>query len=522
MKNSKQTKRALLTSALSLALCVVMLVGSTFAWFTDSVTSNKNVIQAGNLDITATYQNVDMADGTVTHTIPGFDRVPNGVVKFAAAATDINENNAIITENLWEPGAVNAKLITVNNAGTLAAKIKLSFTVADKGLQNALWFDFVKVENGAVVGNFTEREMSTLASFAKNIELSLEASESTSFILLYGMKEEAGNEYMGKSFSADVSILAKQDTVETDGFGNQYDKDAEYPIVTQADFEAALENAKPGDDVKLSKGTFKLPSASYSVPAGVSIIGEEGTKITVENKTPSTVGSAGMVIAEDNVTLSNVTITGKNLGSSDYNAYIKVTGNNVVLDNVKISCYTVASPIVIGNTGKDNVITIKNSDLDTFNGRAVYLVDGANGAVNIENSKISGVYPISVNSASSQELTLNVTGCELKGWTSYGNIKSANFTNTTFGKCLKGYEFIRPYADTTFTGCTFNKGFTVGAGASGKTYTVNNCTSNGVKLTASNIETQLLDMTSSDGENLKKCTIVVDGTSMVPGTSSGK
>ena len=51
MTNSKTTRRALVLSVLSLLLCCSMLVGTTFAWFTDSVTSGKNKIVAGNLDI---------------------------------------------------------------------------------------------------------------------------------------------------------------------------------------------------------------------------------------------------------------------------------------------------------------------------------------------------------------------------------------------------------------------------------------------------------------------------------------
>ena len=49
--NKKSTKRALLTSVLALAVCVTMLIGTTFAWFTDSASSNNNKIQAGKLDV---------------------------------------------------------------------------------------------------------------------------------------------------------------------------------------------------------------------------------------------------------------------------------------------------------------------------------------------------------------------------------------------------------------------------------------------------------------------------------------
>ena len=51
MKNTKSTKRALLSAILALVMTVSMLVGTTFAWFTDSVTSSGNKIVAGNLDV---------------------------------------------------------------------------------------------------------------------------------------------------------------------------------------------------------------------------------------------------------------------------------------------------------------------------------------------------------------------------------------------------------------------------------------------------------------------------------------
>ncbi len=254
MTNSKNTKRALLGSVLAVVVCVVMLIGSTFAWFTDSVTSSGNKIQAGQLGIAASYQDVDMSAGTVSYTIPGFDRVADGTVKFLENATQIDQNQPIIPEDFWEPGAVGAKLITVKNDGNLAAKIKLQFVVADSGLQDALWFDFIRVENNAVTGTFQEREMSTLATFADKLEIPLLKGESTSFILLYGMKEEAGNEYQNASFSADVTILAAQYTSEQDSFDDQYDKNAEYPVyvATEEQLKDALTSAKDGDVIALT------------------------------------------------------------------------------------------------------------------------------------------------------------------------------------------------------------------------------------------------------------------------------
>ena len=51
MTNRVSTKRALVLSLLSMLLCVSMLVGSTYAWFTDTATTAVNKIQAGTLDV---------------------------------------------------------------------------------------------------------------------------------------------------------------------------------------------------------------------------------------------------------------------------------------------------------------------------------------------------------------------------------------------------------------------------------------------------------------------------------------
>ena len=56
MTKKKQTKRALLSSIVSLILCFTMLLGTTFAWFTDTASTGRNVIKSGNLDIELYYK----------------------------------------------------------------------------------------------------------------------------------------------------------------------------------------------------------------------------------------------------------------------------------------------------------------------------------------------------------------------------------------------------------------------------------------------------------------------------------
>ena len=83
MNNKKATKRALLTSVMALVMCVVMLAGTTFAWFTDTASTGVNKIVAGNLKV-----DIIGADSK--------DHV--SMLNFTKAADAKGE------ELLWEPG----------------------------------------------------------------------------------------------------------------------------------------------------------------------------------------------------------------------------------------------------------------------------------------------------------------------------------------------------------------------------------------------------------------------------------
>ena len=107
--NSKNTKRALLTSVLAMVVCLAMLVGSTFAWFTDTATTGVNKIQAGNLDIELSYKN----------------NSTGGEFKKADKNTSVFNDDA-----LWEPGHVEYVVLKIRNAGSLALKYKLGINIA--------------------------------------------------------------------------------------------------------------------------------------------------------------------------------------------------------------------------------------------------------------------------------------------------------------------------------------------------------------------------------------------------------
>ncbi len=523
-------RSALIASAVSILLSTVMLAGATFAWFTDSVTSSGNTIQAGTLNTMATAAPVDTAKDTST--IPGDGTTPplNGGKPFGfGSAVDIEQTGPIIGEANWEPGRTNAKLLTVTNTGTLAARIKLDFDLElAPELENALWFDFIRIgPNNEIAGTYERREISTLKAVADATELTLGPANadgsapadpaqpnSVSFILVYGMAEEAGNNVQGKEFRAAVHVLATQAPKEQDGFGsNQYDKDAVYPVASSQELADKIANAQPGETVLVAAGSFELPA---EVKEGVIIQGSGAdTNLTVP-VTPSGNKATGLVVNEPNVSIRNVTLVGsKNIASDEYYGVIDIRNGGTILDGVTFSNIPGSACAVVIKNGVDDgeSVTISNTVIPASLGlfKAINIVDGVNGTINIVNSDITAIYPFNVNSSSSQNLVINVTGSKLHGWTSYGNIKSASFTDTDFSKGNSSYNFMRPHADTTLTNCTFDATFKLGAGAVGKTITIENCTYNGTKLTAKNVQELLLDMEDVDGKNLRACTILVDG-----------
>ena len=208
--NQKATKRALLTSVMALVMCVVMLVGTTFAWFTDTASTGVNKIVSGNLK-------VDIIGADSDSHIEKLN--------FTKVATTDAEAGA---EILWEPGC---RYLTegfrIANKGNLAlkwkAQVNTGTTAANEGNFDLLdVIDFYLVTKAAD-GTKTE---TALDEFTGN----LKKTETSDVYYIKGvMQTTAGNDYQGLELSGiTITVYATQDTVENDSFDNQYDKDATY------------------------------------------------------------------------------------------------------------------------------------------------------------------------------------------------------------------------------------------------------------------------------------------------------
>ena len=334
MTNSKSTKRALLTSVLALLMCVTMLVGATFAWFTDTASTGVNKIQAGNLDLEVEYRTT--ADDE-------WKTLDNATDLFGAEGT------------LFEPGHTRVVELRITNAGNLALKYKIGMNVVsetagtNKDSKPYKLSNYLKVATTAILacntGNITTDAVAAWLDagvFTKNFSgwnsernfANFELEKTDNGVVnqllpggevIFGMKvympESVGNEAnaisteKAASINFGLNVVATQYTHERDSYSNTYDKDAKYPDVaytqasTQEELNAALVNPTDSNGNATSKIAINLNRGSYTLPGSqmsnkeISIAGTEDTVIDLK---------AGTAAHNASITMEGVTVESTN------------------------------------------------------------------------------------------------------------------------------------------------------------------------------------------------------------------
>ncbi len=281
MKNTKTTKRALVSSALVLILCVSMFIGNTFAWFTDTASTSVNRIQAGNLDIEVYYATpADLVDG----------KVPDDAWKKISADESVFDEDA-----LWEPGYTQIVYFKLVNEGSLALKYQLRINIVNEVLGKNKSGEDIQLSNyiQAYVVNspdqnylFATRDdalnpkgapdpfSDTLYNAAnlgidttsngEDTELSLSSehvlvSNDDVFYatLVLWMPDTVGNEanHDGTnipSIDLGINVYATQYTYEYDSYGKTYDEDADYYGVKVSSADDLKSAITDGDSVVLT------------------------------------------------------------------------------------------------------------------------------------------------------------------------------------------------------------------------------------------------------------------------------
>ena len=256
MTNRKSTKRALLGSVVAMVLCLAMLVGATFAWFTDTASTGVNKIQAGNLDVQLQYATAWDENGNVTSWADAQGRQ----LEFKKAAGAENE------PILWEPGCTyTLPELRVVNKGNLALKYKVAITGINGSAKLNDVIDWTI--NDADI-NLTEMQLKA-------------GEEGAAFTIKGHMQESAGNDYMNESIDGiAITVVATQNTVESDSFNNTYDANATYPVVAVGDVNT------DGDTVIQDRE--KDPTVIATIPAGSTDAGKL-TLVKTEGQTPANI-----------------------------------------------------------------------------------------------------------------------------------------------------------------------------------------------------------------------------------------
>ena len=373
----KTTKRALFSSVIALILCFSMLVGTTFAWFTDSVESGINTIVAGNLDVELYHTN-----------------------KYITAKEKVDGLTDLFTVEegktfLWEPGAVVWENFEVANEGTLALKyqLALNFTNAIETASGSgkTLADVLKV--AVIAGGFTgTREEAqqlaynySLKTFALEGELAAGAASDVYGIVIYWEPSANDNDYNVKtalSIDLGIKLFATQLEAETDSFGDDYDVEAgpmpELPAgssttaAVKDDGSATMtSNETPSADtnqttVDAPAGTFdptdkvemavSTTNSLFDVNADGAVVASLDVTLTVNGQPAAdlTGGNVYTVTTYISKGLSNVVVTYE--GTAHPTEYDPATGKLVFTTN-HFSVYEVSGAALAYDTKNDTALT---------------------------------------------------------------------------------------------------------------------------------------------------------------------
>ena len=416
MTSSKSTKRALMTSALAILMCVAMLIGTTFAWFTDTASTGVNKIVSGNLKVDIIGANSD-------------SHIEKLNFKNAAGA----EGEAL----LWEPGC---RYLTVGfriaNKGNLALKWKAEINkdnivngkaapTAKDGVSLLDVIDFyvvTKAADGAETAVAIEDFVGNLTKGAK----------SDVYYIKGVMKTTAGNDYQDLTLEGiTITVYATQDTVENDSFNNQYDKDAPLdfvPVSTAAELKSVFANAADGKDVNVSLTDDIDLGADKTLMivdenSDIGDINIQANGHTVKN---AVAGARVLQIAKSD-TARTITITGAKIVSEgavtrNENRGVQVFSVdnatvNLVNCEIEMKANDYSYPVKIGGTSKNTTVNITGCTLTGANCIESF---GTNCTVNITDCVLNSNY------------APNATYCGNGIQDKNGTNNTYNIKNTTF------------------------------------------------------------------------------------------
>ena len=408
MKKST-TKRALFLSFVSMFLCFTMLLGTTYAWFTDNVTSGVNTIVAGNLD-------VELYNGLDVTTAPA-----------------VTENTRLFEDiELWEPGAAVYENFTVANVGNLALKYQFDVVIADAaGYDSFAEVLKVGVVDGGIADNTTREaaiaavdEWMSFETFSEVGTLAVNGSD-TYGVVIYWEPSDRDNEFNMNNENSEkelkvtigVNLFATQLEAESDSFGSDYDSDAVYADHYASNAAELVAAIAEGGSVALTED------------------------IVLSDMARAAASNFGFVIAKNNDVVIN--LNGNNIIKTNANSDINGDGEFTSADNQGV--FQVKGNLTVVGNG---TVSMENTGDDmSWNAlSAVFSVEGGTltlgeGVIVVHNGGTSMSYAVDVNSTGGAT-ALNVDGAILSstytGVRVFNNSKTAKVTVNVISGTIDG------------------------------------------------------------------------------------
>ena len=323
--NRTSVKRSLLVSAIALTLTAALLIGSTFAWFTSTASTGVSKVEAGKLKVTLLNGNKELSS--------------TDVLTWQKAEGQTGTA-------LWEPGCTyNLEPITIKNTGSLALKYKIVIT----GIKGDA--DLNKVIDW------------TVNDTALDADHPLAVGESNELTISGHMQENADDNYQGKTIDGiSITVVATQDTVEYDSNGNQYDKDAEYPILvtTGDELQTIVSSATAPVNIVL---TNDITTNNFVIPEDKDVTLDLNGR-TVKNAESHTILNKG-----------HLTLTDSSADKSGQ--IISLKGNTAALRNGDNAVCVVEGGTISRDGANGNTWhVVENFGKMTFNGGTVVLKNG--------------------------------------------------------------------------------------------------------------------------------------------------
>ena len=415
----KNTKRALLLSALAIVMSVAMLIGSTFAWFTDSASTAVNTIQSGTLKVELEYQKADGswadAEGLTLNWVTADGRTDN---------------------ILWEPGCTyNLPKLRVRNAGNLALKYQVVVT---------------GIKGDAKLLEVIDFELPT----ATNNYKGLAAGASDEFVISGTMDKDAGNEYQGLTIdNIALTVYATQVEAEYDSYGKDYD------AMATVDSEEELLAAINGDYDLIALGNNIVLTDTLVIPTGktltIDLMGFSISQVKQQTAAYSMIQNKGNLTIMDTAGAGKISYTDSGNGgeytsntitnggaltiisgtienlSADIvgkNGYPYVVDNNALYDDAVLNIYggtlnnnaycTVR--VLCNSTTNENAVNIKGGTLNSGIELQNPNTNKNKGELNISGGTIKGgsvaaLYVFGSNANAWNNITASITGGKFEG-----------------------------------------------------------------------------------------------------------